>query len=685
MSQYYSYFDSIIPARINTKELLPNAYKNNLQNNEVLNDILIEYEEINYAGVLGKKLVDIDIDNDKLYALSEKYLPKTLSTENNNGINHYFYLNDIELDSNIKLLGIEIKVNGHVILPPSIVNGISRHWACEISPESAKQCNILYAVKKILFHYYFNANYPTEGNRNDVILWMAAWLCYAKFDYQDILNILLVCGERNNDTSREEVIQKTISKHKNNDAIQYKQIKSYYSEEIYNVFSLIFKETDITPLRWINEHFCYIEQYNEIWDIDNSIIQSKLHNLDRFRLGKFNKTVNKKKVSILDVWGKWEGKFTCIDVGFFPGKDRVVKNKLNIWKETGCSPIDYINFNAGKYEVDGMKPQDNYIYIIQLLIKGFFINEHKVFDEASYNYFIKWLAYPIQNPGKKVHTAVVLYSEKQGVGKGSLCQVMSDIYGESYIRILGNDLSSQFNDSLFKRQFVFIDEIRTGDRTHVVDYLKTLITEPTLNLNRKFQPTLVLNNTINFILATNYEYALPLTSEDRRFFIVNIARKPPETFFIKFHAWRKDNGSAAFHHYLLNEVDLKNYNPHEMAPLNDAKQEMILANMPEIETLIDDMFFDLPNVVTATYIINLIRVKYDAARYVTSNSVGRCLKKKGAIRRSIAIDHSTISVWILKKEHFFKPAAELVLMLFKSGVVSRKPRRWLKQDDEDAI
>lgn len=683
MSKWYTFFERIIPSKINTKELLPNAYKKDLQNNEVLNDIIAEYGSINYAGILGKKLIDVDIDDDKLYALSEKYLPKTLSTKNNNGINHYFYLNDIEFKNNVKLLGIEIRVSGHVTLPPSIVNDVPREWAYETAPISAKQCNILYAVKKVLFHYHFNANYPVEGNRNDVILQMSAWLCFAKFDYSDIVDILLSCGEDNNDISRESTIYQTITKYKNNDSIQYKQIKTYYSEEIYNIFSLIFKEDDnVTPLQWLNENYCYIERYNDIWDIEYSVIQRNLVNLNKFVLAKYNIIKDRKTINILDVWGRWEGKFKCRDVGFFPGKGKVVEGKLNIWKETGCSPIDYTNFKADKYRVDDMPTDNNYIYIIQLLIKGFFTNEQKVFDEASYNYFIKWLAYPLQNPGKKLHTAAVLYSEKQGVGKGSLCQVMSDIYGESYVRILGSDLGGQFNDLLFKKQFVFIDEIRSGDKAHVVDTLKALITEPTLILSRKFQPSITLDNTINFILATNYDYALPMPSEDRRFFVVNISQKPPEPFFIKFHEWRKDKGSASFYHYLLNSVDLTGFNPHQMAPINEAKQAIIVANMSELEAIIDEIYYDLPPVLTSLYVASLIKMKYDS-KYAAINAIGRILRKKGASSKVIRNDGNTINVWMLRKEDAKKETKELISILYKNGVLMRGVRGHIEEQDDD--
>lgn len=667
MTNWYDYFEDIIPGKINTKEILANAYNLSLKDPKILHRVIKEYGKINYNGVLGKRLVDIDIDDENLYELAEKYLPKTLSTKKGNKTNHYFYLNDENIQENSKILGVEIRVNGHVVLPPSIVDDIERKWALEKEPGSYK--GIFYCVQKLLFHRYFSLLYPVDGYRSDVVLHMASLLCHSGFNGADVLDLLTECGEENNDESRDAIIQSTIDKFEAGKTTSHQNVLNYYSKENLEKFNYILNIKKVEALDWMNNNFCYIEHYNDIWDIQNGVFQKNIVNLSKFRLSEYNKVVTigkvKKVINIIDVWAASKNKFCCKDLGFFPGEDKVVDNKLNIWIKTGCSPFDY-----REKEKLMINPKEGYLYPINMLLKGFFTSKDGVFNDKDYNYFIKWLAYPLINPGRKTDTAVVLYSDQHGVGKGSLAQIMGDIYGDSYVRILGNDLNKDFNDFLFKKQFIFVDEIKTNERMHTMDYIKTLITEPTFNLNRKYQPVLPLNNTMNFLMATNYDYALPITEEDRRFFVVNIVKKPSETFFINLHKWRKEeNGSAAFCYYLLNNIDLSNFNPHQKAPVTKAKEEMIEVNKSDVEIILDDMWEEIPRVVTMSYLLDRIKIRHEYTKYLSSNVLSRILKKKGALRKTIPYRRSSLSIWIKDESLFFVKNDTLIKYMQKDNVI----------------
>ncbi len=51
------------------------------------------------------------------------------------------------------------------------------------------------------------------------------------------------------------------------------------------------------------------------------------------------------------------------------------------------------------------------------------------------NWVIRWLAYPIQNPGAKMRTALIFHGQ-QGTGKNLFFESIMGIYGE-YGRIVG--------------------------------------------------------------------------------------------------------------------------------------------------------------------------------------------------------------------------------------------------------
>ena len=50
-------------------------------------------------------------------------------------------------------------------------------------------------------------------------------------------------------------------------------------------------------------------------------------------------------------------------------------------------------------------------------------------------WFVLWLAYPLQHPGTKLHTAVVMWSPIEGVGKSMFGYTMKRIYGDNFVEI----------------------------------------------------------------------------------------------------------------------------------------------------------------------------------------------------------------------------------------------------------
>ena len=675
LDSWHDFFADIHPAKYNSKEFIQNGQNISLRDPAAHNNLFA----INYTGRLDNRIVDIDIDNEDLYSLAEEYLPPTLSTKNDKGVNHYFYTNDNGFSSNIKLPGIEIRSNGFCILPPSVVNDVKREWAWEQTPVNASTFDLLYYVKKLLARYYIDKHYPDKGERNKYILYMSAWLCHSKFESDDIINILSECIKNNyDDENRISTVIKTINKFKNDDYVSYKPIEDIIDVTEYKDLQKILSYKKPSNLKngiddkieTINKIFCYIEDSNALWDLEHNKFQLNTTNLRALRLSELDLFEDKKRIPIYDVWIKHKDKFKCKSIVYLLGKTQVVNGNLNVWKPSSCEPIDSAELTLEDYwknmMIEPEKP--TYMFPILLLLKGFFINDEKRFDEKAYDFFIKWLAYPLQNPGKKLSTAVVLYSAKQGVGKGSLARIMSDIYEDAFVEVLGSDLTEKYNHYLFRKQFVFIDEIRTDSRSNVLDRIKSMITEPTFQWNQKYQPTMIMDNIANLLLATNYDYALPLTDPDRRFFVVDINTKPSEEFFIKFHAWRKDKGSASFYHYLLNNVNLTGFSPDAPAPMTEAKKEMIEQSKSDLEHSLDFMWNNLPAMFPAQYVYIQLK-NIETYKYLTMNAVTRAIKKKGCKKKFIHYKESGLNVWIRDLEMSDHSDQEIINYLEKEGVL----------------
>src|SRR5262249_14129309 len=95
---------------------------------------------------------------------------------------------------------------------------------------------------------------------------------------------------------------------------------------------------------------------------------------------------------------------------------------------------------------------------------------------AERKWFEQWCAYPLQNPGMKMATAVIIHGAKQGTGKTTLAETLCRIYGTNAARITESQLTSDFNDWARDKQFVAADEVTGGDKRAVADRLKLMIT-----------------------------------------------------------------------------------------------------------------------------------------------------------------------------------------------------------------
>lgn len=196
----------------------------------------------------------------------------------------------------------------------------------------------------------------------------------------------------------------------------------------------------------------------------------------------------------------------------------------------------------------------------------------------------RWLAYPIQKPGAKLFTAMLVWGRTTGTGKSRIGESMSAIYGKNFGIITNDHLTANFNEWAESKQFIVGDEISIGDRRGVANKLKALITQPTFRLNVKNRKSYEVKDCINYYFSSNHEDALYLENNDRRFFVVNadVSRLEPE-FYKAYMDWLNDDGAARLYHHLLYEVDLGDFNPAGEAPVTAAKLEMMAIGRSDVE------------------------------------------------------------------------------------------------------
>lgn len=194
--------------------------------------------------------------------------------------------------------------------------------------------------------------------------------------------------------------------------------------------------------------------------------------------------------------------------------------------------------------------------------------------EELFQWVIRWLAYPIQHPGAKMQTTIVVHGP-QGTGKNMFFEVIMGIYGR-YGRIIDQSaIEDKFNDWASRRLFLIADEVvARSDLYHVKNKLKAFITGEWIRINPKNMAAYDERNHVNMVFLSNEAMPTIVEQDDRRHAVIWTPEKLSPDFYAGLKAEIDNGGGAALHHYLLH-LDLGDFGPSTKPPMTDAKRELI--------------------------------------------------------------------------------------------------------------
>lgn len=198
------------------------------------------------------------------------------------------------------------------------------------------------------------------------------------------------------------------------------------------------------------------------------------------------------------------------------------------------------------------------------------------------HWLLCWFAYPLQHPGAKLRTSVVMHGD-EGAGKNMLFDLVCSIYGK-YGALVGQDeLEDKFNDWRSCKLFVVGDEVSSRQElVHNKNRLKALITSPTVQINPKNLPRREEANHMNVGFLSNEITPLALDNSDRRYLVIYTPRAKDFAYYKALGQWRDNGGTEAFYAYLL-DYPLKDFDPYAPAPTTAAKRDLIDINRKSAE------------------------------------------------------------------------------------------------------
>lgn len=191
-----------------------------------------------------------------------------------------------------------------------------------------------------------------------------------------------------------------------------------------------------------------------------------------------------------------------------------------------------------------------------------------------FDWVLRWVAFPIQHPGAKMKTTIVVHGP-QGTGKNLFFESVMAIYGK-YGRILDQDaLTDKHNDWASRKLFLIADEVvAQAHRFEVKNKLKTLITGTWVRINPKHIAAYDEANHVNLVFLSNEAMPVVLEEDDRRHCIIWTPPKKSAEFYKALLQEIENGGIAALHSHLLG-VDLGDFHPGTPPPDTAAKRELV--------------------------------------------------------------------------------------------------------------
>lgn len=391
-----------------------------------------------------------------------------------------------------------------------------------------------------------------------------------------------------------------------------------------------------------NERFALVHKPHVIYDFDHDQVVS----FNNFSMVAANhrhdaEVVDKKgdikftEVSTAKLWKEWKFRREHTKLTYLPGLPTITdENELNEWKECPIEPVKSTRNTKG----------------VKLYLK---LRDHLFAGEPEHrDWFDKWIAYPLQNPGAKLYSAVIFHGLGQGTGKTLMGATIGRLYGDNFSKITHGDLLDEYTDWAVNKQFILGEEISGTDKRTESDRLKDLVTGEDIRVKIKYIPGYSIPNCINFLFTSNHFDAFYLDLDDRRYFIINVISERISAEFAKeYDTWFRSDQIGELLYYFKNVVNVNNFNPQAAPPITKAKAEMIYQSMSITEIFASDLWKGAEDVFkkigiemnrdlyTSEDLLEVFKISQNqdsSIRGVNSKALGKALLKVGFAQRQLS-------------------------------------------------
>lgn len=256
----------------------------------------------------------------------------------------------------------------------------------------------------------------------------------------------------------------------------------------------------------------------------------------------------------------------------------------------------YLNLFSGfsiKYEENKKTYKEdikhNHIYkVMKALLKN---------NQEHIDYLCEFFAYNLFNndDNKRLGKIIVLHSEENGIGKGSLMKFFETILKDHFVTVQKTELKGDFNSYLEKALVCLYDEVELT-RDMYDSKIKTYVTADKIRINEKGVKQYDKVNNTMFVVTTNNRDSASITKHDRRAIMFDCGTelyyKNHMEFWLEYYQNLEQN-SKQFLEFLKTLYDESNkkemYMKLERGIITDYKEEVIKMNLNSIESFLIDI------------------------------------------------------------------------------------------------
>lgn len=225
---------------------------------------------------------------------------------------------------------------------------------------------------------------------------------------------------------------------------------------------------------------------------------------------------------------------------------------LNLWRGFGRTP------RAGSCQLMIM-------HLLKVVCSGNTLHLH---------YLLAWMAHLVQRPWEAPGVVIVLRSQREGTGKTTVLGWLSAFLGIHGLMLSDpTQLLGRFNAHLETISYVGLNELGWAGDKDAAAKLKSIITDPTIIIERKHGGVYSIPNVLHVMATSNNDWIVPAGDGARRFFVLDVdqARASDRAYFAALYHEAENGGIEALMYYLqhfrLETVNLR------AVPVTDALRE----------------------------------------------------------------------------------------------------------------